>query len=111
MVSFKIVSNFRPLTPRLNFNNFLKLEKSCLLTRAPIVYWLSLCNPSIKATQMVRNKVLKVATAHRTDLLFAVADDDEFAELMKKFNLHDSGEDVNVGCKAHMVQKCFRIKF
>jgi len=53
----------------------------------------------IKATQMVRNKVLKVAAAHRTDLLFAVADDDEFAELMKKFNLHDSGEDVNVGCK------------
>ena len=49
---------------------------------------------------MVRNKVLKVAAAHRTDLLFAVADDDEFAELMKKFNLHDSGEDVNVGCKA-----------
>merc|ERR1739838_734192 len=39
------------------------------------------------------------ATAHRTDLLFAVADDEEFADLMEKFNLHDSGEDVNVGCK------------
>lgn len=53
----------------------------------------------VKETQMVRNKVLQVAKNYRTDVIFAVADDEEFAELMKKFNLHDSGEDVNVGCK------------
>ena len=48
---------------------------------------------------MVRNKVLNVAKNVRKDVNFAVADDDEYAELLKKFNLHDSGEDVNVGCK------------
>lgn len=53
----------------------------------------------IKATQMVRNKVLNVAKNVRESVNFAVADDEEFAELMKKFNLQDSGEDVNVGCK------------
>jgi len=53
----------------------------------------------VKETQMVRNKVLQVAKNYRTDVIFAVADDEEFAELMKKFNLQDSGEDVNVGCK------------
>jgi len=53
----------------------------------------------IKSTQMVRNKVLNVAKNVRKDVNFAVADDEEFAELLKKFNLQDSGEDVNVGCK------------
>ena len=33
------------------------------------------------------------------DIVFAVADEDEQVELMKKFNLHESGEDVNVGCR------------
>ena len=68
----------------------------------------------IKATQLVRSKsesfhmthhwciknisVLNVAKNHR-DVVFAVADEDEQAELVKKFNLQDSGEDVNVGCR------------
>ena len=43
--------------------------------------------------------VLNVAKNVRKDVNFAVADDEEFAEIMKKFNLQDSGEDVNVGCK------------
>ena len=42
--------------------------------------------------------VLNVAKNHR-DVVFAVADEDEQAELVKKFNLQDSGEDVNVGCR------------
>ena len=40
--------------------------------------------------------VLNVAKNHR-DIVFAVADEDEQVELVKKFNLQDSGEDVNVG--------------
>jgi len=52
----------------------------------------------IKATQLVRSKILNVAKNHR-DVVFAVADEDEQAELVKKFNLQDSGEDVNVGCR------------
>jgi hypothetical protein len=31
-------------------------------------------------------------------LVFAVADETENAELVKRFNLQDSGEDINVGC-------------
>ena len=42
--------------------------------------------------------VLNVAKNHR-DIVFAVADEDEQVELVKKFNLQDSGEDVNVGCR------------
>jgi len=52
----------------------------------------------IKATQIIRSKILNVAKNHR-DIVFAVADEDEQVELVKKFNLQDSGEDVNVGCR------------
>ena len=41
---------------------------------------------------------MNVAKNHR-DIVFAVADEDEQVELVKKFNLQDSGEDVNVGCR------------
>ena len=42
--------------------------------------------------------VLNVANNHH-DIVFAIADEDEQVELVKKFNLQDSGEDVNVGCR------------
>ena len=42
--------------------------------------------------------VLNVAKDNR-DIVFAVADEDEQSEMWKKFNLQDSGEDVNVGCR------------
>ena len=32
------------------------------------------------------------------NVIFAVADEDQNKELVKKFNLHDSGEEVNIGC-------------
>jgi len=52
----------------------------------------------IKATQIIRNKILNVAKNHR-DIVFAVADEDEQSDLVKKFNLQDSGEDVNFACR------------
>ena len=63
-----------------------------------VFYTVDFSHAQLKATQIVRQKVLNVAKDHR-DIVFAVADEDEQAEMWKKFNLQDSGEDVNVGCR------------
>ena len=48
------------------------------------------------ATNMWRKKVADIAKDYR-DMTFAVADEDEFGELMKEFGFDESGEDMNIG--------------
>nr|XP_054767100.1 protein disulfide-isomerase A4-like [Lytechinus pictus] len=50
------------------------------------------------ATEIYRQKIVEVAKDKEFDeLLFAIADEDEFANEMKQLELDDSGEDINVG--------------
>uniref|UniRef100_A0A672Q078 Protein disulfide-isomerase n=1 Tax=Sinocyclocheilus grahami TaxID=75366 RepID=A0A672Q078_SINGR len=48
------------------------------------------------ATQFWRSKVLEVAKDF-PEYTFAIADDEDYADELKSFGLHESGEEVNVG--------------
>ena len=47
-------------------------------------------------TQYWRKKIVEVAKAH-PDVLFAVGDEESYAEKLKELGLSESGEDINVG--------------
>ena len=51
----------------------------------------------LSATQLIRQKVASVANDYKeAGLTFAVAAEDDFADLLKQFGLDESGEDVNI---------------
>lgn len=61
-----------------------------------VYYDVNFSHQYVKDTQFIRNKILPVADANR-DILFAIADEEEFEDEIKSLGLEDSGESVNVG--------------
>ena len=57
-------------------------------------------------------QVLNVAVNKAKEgIIFAVADETENMDLVKRFNLQDSGEEINVGCvgKGIFNKQCFKM--
>lgn len=70
-----------------------------VVPRCIVFFDVDFSHAGIKNTQIWRSKVLNVAYNKReSGVIFAVADETENMELIKRFNLQDSGEDINVGC-------------
>jgi len=70
-----------------------------LYPRCFVFYDVDFSHNHIKNTQIWRNKVLNVAVNKAKEgIIFAVADETENMDLVKRFNLQDSGEEINVGC-------------
>ncbi|KAK8746821.1 hypothetical protein OTU49_016835 [Cherax quadricarinatus] len=67
-------------------------------TTQPLVvvyYDVNFSHQYVKDTQFIRNKILPVADKNR-DIIFAIANEEEFEEEIKSLGLEDSGESVNV---------------
>lgn len=76
-----------------------------VVPRCIVFYDVDFSHNGIKNTQIWRNKVLNVAYNRMKNMkkdedgiIFAVADETENMDLLKRFNLQDSGEEINVGC-------------
>jgi len=70
-----------------------------IVPRCLVFFDVDFSHVGIKNTQIWRNKVLNVAYNKReSGIIFAVADETENLDLLKRFNLQDSGEEINVGC-------------
>ncbi|KAL7645305.1 UNVERIFIED_CONTAM: hypothetical protein RMT77_003691 [Armadillidium vulgare] len=61
-----------------------------------VYYDVNFTHQYVKATQIVRKKILPVASKFK-DLTFAISNEEEFDDELKNFGLDDSGEDINVG--------------
>lgn len=64
-----------------------------------VYYDVNYSHQYVKDTQYIRNKILPVADKYR-ELIFAIANEEEFDEEIKSLGLEDSGESVNVAAFA-----------
>ncbi|XP_050388560.1 protein disulfide-isomerase A4 [Patella vulgata] len=68
-----------------------KLRPLCL-----VFYTVDWSHDHREATQLWRNKIANIAQDYR-DITFAVANEEDFDQLIKQFGLEDSPEEINIG--------------
>ncbi len=105
IISF-IRRNSVPLVGQRTKRNEFKYTERPLIT---IYYDVNYDHQYVKETQYIRNKVVEVAKSFvGSNLKFAICNEDEYEEEIKKLGFEDSGADVNVACFSE--KQKFRMK-
>lgn len=101
-----IRTNSLPLVGQRTKKNDFKYSERPLIV---VYYDVNYDHQYVKDTQYVRNKVVEIAKNFvNSNLKFAICNEEEYADEIKKLGFEDSGEDVNVGC--YTEKQKFRMK-
>jgi len=101
-----IRTNSVPLVGWRNKRNEFKYHERPLIV---IYYDVNYDHQYTKDTQYIRNKIVEVAKKFvGSNLKFAISNEEEYEEEIKKLGFEDSGADVNVGCYSE--KQKFRMK-